>query len=225
MIYLMDTDGEAQGLLPLLPSWKRERLEKLKNEKARLQSGCAWALLGYGLKTEYGRTDWPPVELGVHGKPEFRREEGGLGVPFFSLSHTDGAAMCALDDGPVGADIQKIVPFRERTVRRYASEREWRALTLLPDPERAAIRLWTFKEAYVKYQGTGIGVDLRSLDFSHTVFSEDGARFLLCGLHFLTGAYGDSLYTVCGHTAWGAPALIHREQLEKAACLLETGLI
>lgn len=90
---------------------------------------------------------------GAHGKPmiaDFPKH--------FNLSHSGDYVVCAVSDGEVGVDIQKWVPFKERTAERFFAPEEWKLLQTLPMEQRTEMfyRLWTRKEAYGKYTGLGI---------------------------------------------------------------------
>lgn len=91
---------------------------------------------------------------GEQGKPEI------TDFPkYFNLSHSGDYVVCAVSDGEVGVDIQKWMPFRERTAERFFAAAEWKQLQELPKSQRTEwfYRLWTRKEAYGKYTGQGIG--------------------------------------------------------------------
>lgn len=87
-------------------------------------------------------------ELGIPSLPEIRREAGGKpyfpGYPslHFNLSHSRGAAVCALHDQPVGIDIERLRPAPRRLAKGMEDE--------------AFFLLWTAKEATVKRAGRGI---------------------------------------------------------------------
>lgn len=100
------------------------------------------------------------------GTLSFSYEYGDLGKPRivnfpkkFNLSHSGEYVICAVGDGEVGADIQKWVPYKERTAERFFAPEEWKLLQELDEPRRTEMfyRLWTRKEAYGKYTGQGIG--------------------------------------------------------------------
>ena len=88
--------------------------------------------------------------------PEIARESGGK--PFFpghpdicfNLSHSHGAAVCALHDKPVGVDIEKLRPAPRRLADGMADE--------------AFFRLWTAREATVKRRGEGVTALLRPFE-------------------------------------------------------------
>ena len=96
----------------------------------------------------------------------FSYEYGDLGKPQivnfpkkFNLSHSGDYVICAAGDGEIGADIQKWVPYRERTAERFFAKEEWELLQETDAENRTELfyRLWTRKEAYGKYTGQGIG--------------------------------------------------------------------
>ena len=100
------------------------------------------------------------------GPLSFSYEYGDLGKPQiinfpkkFNLSHSGDYVVCAVGDGEVGADIQKWVPYKERTAERFFAKEEWKLLQEAEESERTELfyRLWTRKEAYGKYTGQGIG--------------------------------------------------------------------
>ena len=93
-------------------------------------------------------------EYGEQGKPQI------VNFPKkFNLSHSGDYVVCAVGDGEVGADIQKWVPYKERTAERFFAPTEWKLLQELPASQRTELfyRLWSRKEAYGKYTGQGIG--------------------------------------------------------------------
>lgn len=63
----------------------------------------AWALLERAL-TDRGLEQMPAVERAPGGKPYFPDRPGLC----FSLSHSGPWALCALGDGPVGADVETV---------------------------------------------------------------------------------------------------------------------
>lgn len=100
-----------------------------------------------------------------------RRSERGApwlepeGMPFVSLSHSGDYTVCALSDGKIGVDLQKMdsLPgekkkdFWKRLLRLaerffHPDDTSWIRL----DPEHRFFTVWSAKEAYVKYAGTGI---------------------------------------------------------------------
>ena len=90
-------------------------------------------------------------EFGLASLPEIARREGGkpwfpeFPEIYFNVSHTKGAAVCAIHNREIGVDVEKLRP----APRRLADGME----------DEAFFRLWTAREATVKRQGR----DWRSL--------------------------------------------------------------
>lgn len=110
-------------------------------------------MLCYTLKKTYGIApkpeDWQKEE---HGKPYLANIEN----IHFNISHSGRMAMCAIDTKPVGVDIEKIKPYSDNVARRIMSAEEWRAFAVAQNKEEMFYKIWTLKEAYLKYTGDGI---------------------------------------------------------------------
>lgn len=108
------TDREAAALLSCLPPERRARLPR--GEGARQGPLCAYGLLRCAARARWGWRTLPETALGPRGKPFFPdRPELA-----FNLSHTQGAALAAVAQGPVGVDIQRVRPARPEIMRRLA---------------------------------------------------------------------------------------------------------
>lgn len=95
----------------------------------------------------------------------------------FNISHCNGLVVCAIDEESVGVDCERPGYFGEILIRKVlaASEQQLLAEKATTDQARQEwfFRLWTLKEAYVKWTGTGVDTDLTAFSFS---FSEDPDR-------------------------------------------------
>lgn len=106
------------------------------------------------------------------GEETLRRTPGGKpyfdfpGAPRFSVSHSGGVWGCALSAQRVGFDLERV------------RERDWQAVAArffhpherdfaLAGGETAFFTLWTAKESYVKYLGTGIDESFSSFCLAH----------------------------------------------------------
>ena len=105
------------------------------------------ALLAFALEETLGGREPPILAKDAGGRP-FLPERPGL---FLSLSHTEGAAVLALSDAPVGVDVERIRPIPPRLGRDFAGGEEtfWRR--------------WTAAEAAAKREGRGAGAVLAAL--------------------------------------------------------------
>ena len=95
-------------------------------------------------------TKCPMWEYNEHGKPFWT--DG----PYFSISHCKAGIAVAVDEEPIGIDIETIRSADEGLIKRVMSAEEQEMIEQAEDPARVFTRLWTQKEAVVKAQGTGI---------------------------------------------------------------------
>lgn len=117
-------------------------------------------LLRWKYEELWGRA-LPEIVVTEEGKPQFADGPG-----FFSLSYTDGLCCCALCDGPVGLDVEKIRSVSANAISRILSREEWLQYSASRDPAECFLRFWTLKEAYCKFTGKGIaGTRLRETSF------------------------------------------------------------
>ena len=117
-------------------------------------------LLLTGAKQVWGFSALPAVERQEGGKPFFPSHP----TCQFNLSHSGTLALCALDDRPVGVDIQIVkTNWRENLPKRVGSELELEWLNAQPDRWAAFALLWSLKESRVKQSGLGLRMSIPSI--------------------------------------------------------------
>ena len=187
MICLFDdlssyTDARFHADLDLLPPSRREKALRYRDPEDGKRSALAFLLLRDALRTEYGILDVPEFRTNEYGKPYFE----DLPV-HFNISHCRDAVAVIVADHPVGIDVESIAPYRPHAARMIACDEELLRIENASDPARAFIRLWTEKEAIVKYEGCGLSHACKDLDPAeydlHTEESPDGR-------YILTACYG-----------------------------------
>lgn len=130
--------------LSWLSASEQEQVLSLGNEGAQRLRIAGRSLARELLARELGCA---PADVSIkrteNGKPVM-----ASGELHFSISHTDGLAVCAVDNAPVGVDAERRGRHvSEALMRRVASADE---LSLIGDDAQLFLRLWTLKEAYVK---------------------------------------------------------------------------
>ena len=160
------TAEEVARLLPLVSAQRREQALRYKHVFGQYCCLRSWIMVeelkgnrekAEGVKGEGMKGKWLYNE---HGKPYW---EGG---PYFSISHCREAIVVAVDDKPIGIDVESIRSADDALIERTmnAQERELiggdelkeKSEELKVESDRMFTRLWTQKEAVVKAQGTGI---------------------------------------------------------------------
>ena len=139
----------------------------------------AYALLELAAREVWGWPSLPEIVREEQGKPYFAHRPQA----HFNLSHSEGLALCGLDGAPIGVDIQVIkTTWQEGLPRRVCSQAELCWLDGQEDRWRAFAQLWALKEARVKYSGTGLRGDIRSIPIplpegGNTLYRMDGLWF------------------------------------------------
>ena len=105
---------------------------------------------------EYGIRE-PRVLRDERGKPYLDGES-----VFLSVSHSGRYFVCVLDSVPVGIDIQQERKLKKEIAHRYFTDRENRWIR--EHGESGFFKLWTRKEAYCKYLGTGLAEIIKGTD-------------------------------------------------------------
>ena len=133
-------------------------------------------MLCEALRKEYGITEKPIFEYGIHGKPFI------IGYPdiHFNISHCREAVLCVVSSRPVGVDVESIRSYKDSLVEytmnpqeiakinqaprpEVMNPQEIAKINQAPRPEVEFVRFWTMKEAVLKLSGEGISKDLKTV--------------------------------------------------------------
>lgn len=162
---------------------KRNQLYQCPSQNGRSLSLYAELLVRSIACQRFGlRNDQLMWRTSPSGKPYLDNIEGF----HFSIAHKDGAIVAAVADSPVGIDIEPLAPIVPSIYRRCFSQAEQSYLLHTPaDMHRRFYEIWTRKEAYVKYSGTGLPLSAHAcaaLDVCSTPFSSEGTDIgIACG--------------------------------------------
>ena len=160
---------------------KRERIACMRRDTDKALALTAHRLLCYALKTVCGFIPHPAdFMLEPKGKPYLK----SMPDVHFSISHSGGMAMCALHDSPVGADIERRRSVGAGVAERIMTAEEFRLYSDTPDRQQLFFQIWTLKEAFVKYRGSGLGMSMSSF---HAYPSVNGGVATDTGCEFWIG--------------------------------------
>ncbi|WP_423059755.1 4'-phosphopantetheinyl transferase family protein [Bacillus safensis] len=170
----IDARQQIERLKPFVSSEKRAAAERF-----RFLIDARRTLLGEVLvrQTIHDMYDLPMdqivFETEGNGKPVVRQ----LPSFHFNLSHSGDWVVCAVDDAPVGIDIEEIKPIDLAIAKRFFSADEYQDLLSQPAERQEAyfFHLWSMKEAFIKLTGKGLSYGLSSFTAR---LSEDGQAAL-----------------------------------------------
>ncbi|MET3139448.1 phosphopantetheinyl transferase [Undibacterium sp. GrIS 1.2] len=150
----------------ILSDAERRRAQAFHNPIAKAEFCCARTLLRFWLSSILNISPLEvPIRIGPHGAPI-------LAPPYhhlkFNLSHAAGKVMLAVaDGGMIGVDLEVLEPCDTSLdlARMVMPDREVALLTRLHGSARmhAFVRLWTRREAVLKYRGCGFAGNDRAL--------------------------------------------------------------
>ena len=153
----LDEDHTFSMLLNFVSEDRRKKTLAFRYAKDRALSLGAGLLLNLAIAREAPGMRMPPeIRMGEYGRP-FLAENG---APSYSLSHSGEYAVCAIGPETVGVDIEKIGTADEAVARRCFLTSELQRV--MRDGTVNAERfysLWTLKESYIKFIGTGLSLD------------------------------------------------------------------
>lgn len=156
-ISILQLEGENfqdySKYIPLLPLERRDRIAQYRSEKSKLVSLAAGLLLQNRL-SHYGISDFT-LRYNSHGKPY------SIKGPFFSISHSGDLVCCAVHSDEIGLDVEIISRARINVAQRSFSIAEMDKLQSQNNSPSEFCRIWTRKEAYLKYLGCGIAKPLK----------------------------------------------------------------
>lgn len=163
---------------------KQERVNRFRCEDDRKRTVAGEML---ARKAVASRCNVPSESI-VFGKNE-------NGKPFaenldvqFNISHSEDMVVCAVDDKPVGIDIEKIRQINLKIAKRVYTQDEIFYLTAGKDLSENQdsfvlerfFELWTAKEAYLKYLGCGIIDNLNTLSVKReNVYTEKDDDYII----------------------------------------------
>ena len=158
----------------MIQSEEKERIEKFRYREDMISSLIGRLFLrGFAVQTLAQHNHNIRLVRTERGKPVLEADCGWD----YNVSHAgDWVVFGALESGQVGLDVMRTTDCRIdrlddffRIMDRQFTQDEWAAIRGERENEEEQLarffRNWTLKESYVKGIGTGLNVDLRSLNF------------------------------------------------------------
>ncbi len=102
-------------------------------------------------------------EYNEYGKPRLK----GIDSLNFNISHSGDFVILAIDNKPIGVDIEKIQNVDSvKIAKRFFTNEEFEWLMNQEEKIVNFYKLWTLKECYIKFLGKGIGEYLKAFSFT-----------------------------------------------------------
>ena len=214
----------SAALTAMLPAGRAERMQRYRQHSDRLRCLTAGLLAKRAAAEAFG---CPDAEVHLpEGKPPYALCRGKK--LYLSLSHAGNCVLCMRSFSPCGADLETVAPdsARDGLAEQFfcAPEAAWIAegSTELQRHTRFT-QIWTMKEAYLKYCGTGLR---RPLDSFVIIPQADAAGFAVqdpayaqaAALCCMTGTAGDCLYAAVSEQPADAVQILESDQFFREIC-------
>lgn len=183
MIYIFDHLSEishhlVSKIYSFMPKNRQEKFQRYRKFEDQKNCALVYALLLFGLQQQYPDLDCSHLKFcyAAHGKP-FLENQPSI---HFNMSHTSLAVACAISSVPIGIDIEGLIPYSLDFCKYVCSKDELLHLEQLASAQERSIALttlWTRKEAYLKYKGTGITQDLKDINSYALPYANDFTCF------------------------------------------------
>ncbi|MBR2048943.1 MAG: 4'-phosphopantetheinyl transferase superfamily protein [Oscillospiraceae bacterium] len=165
---------------------RKQRADRYLRREDGLRCLAAGELLRRTVEQELGITEFTVVK-DPGGKPRI----AGQDHFHYNLSHSGSRVVIACGDSPVGVDVQQMCmdAGKENLAKRFFTQEEQAYVFASPEQTGARFyRVWTGKESYLKYLGTGLKKSLDSFsilspEISHMLkirYLPDGYCVSLC---------------------------------------------
>jgi len=174
--------GSGMAALP----WedRREKVLRFRFDKDRRLCLGAGLLAAFALR-QAGAKDLR-LHLSEFGKPSL----ASYPDIHFNLSHSGTLAVCAVSDRPVGVDAEELTPYAPDVASVCFQPRETAWVEREADRGLAFTRLWTRKESWLKYLGTGLSLPANTFSalpgetpadgIALTEYETGGCRICVC---------------------------------------------
>lgn len=167
-----DFEGLYQELYQRVSPDRKRRADRYLRREDGLRCLAAGDLLRDTVERVLGITEFEVVK-DPGGKPRI----AGQDRFYYNLSHSGNRVVIAWGDSPVGVDVQQMHmdSGREDLAMRFFTEHEQTYIFDSPDNRSERFfRVWTGKESYLKYLGTGLRKSLNSF----SIFSAEISSML-----------------------------------------------
>lgn len=144
------------GVFEAFGEGERKRIEEISLPRTRDLSLRGLIALKY-LAERSGVEGELEIKRGDNGKPYFKNWPY-----FFNISHSGDVSAAALSVEPVGIDIERVIskPSLPKIAKRFFSEAEYLRYKESGESAEEFYRIWTAKEAVVKYKGASLAQSL-----------------------------------------------------------------
>ena len=188
-------DKHYQTHLDELYKERRDAVVRLKNRTAAIMSMATGIELQNIIHKECGMTTEDiAFDKNLNGKPYLNGANGFC----FNISHSGNMLVIAYGDEEMGVDVERIKEGNLKVAARCFTKEELAYINGNNSPREEILvherftKVWTMKEAYLKYKGIGISVPLNSFCVSPVEKNVKGDN-----VEFVIKTFGEYVIAIC----------------------------
>lgn len=156
-------------LIDEFPKDLKEYILEFQRPSDRNLSAVGYSLLAYILKP-YG-ISLKFLDRDIHNRPFIKEFAGD-----FNISHSHQSTICAVSTkGRIGIDIEYIRDIELTPFQEQFSSKQWQRILNNSNTLKSFYNAWCKKEAIIKLDGRGLGIELREIPLAKT-FTFDNKR-------------------------------------------------
>ena len=91
------------------------------------------------------------IKYNKYGKPYLKQNQN----IYFNISNSNNTVCIGISDQPIGVDLEYVKPRNIKAIMQFLHSSECEYINSSGSSECAFYEIWTMKEAYLKYLGTG----------------------------------------------------------------------
>lgn len=150
-------DISDENILSKMSVRRLEKINRIKPEKSKKQSIGAELVLNGALRHEINAKTPVLWDTDDNGKLFIPGEEIHV-----NLSHSGDWAVCAVSDGSVGIDIERVKTADIAIAKRFFTPQEYNYIKNSALQDDAFFEMWVRKESFIKAVGKGLAIPLSS---------------------------------------------------------------
>jgi len=145
---------------------KKSKIKRFSNKKDKIRALIGELLIRTVIAEKLGIKNKNIIfNKNQYGKPYLKDYENFN----FNISHSGDFVVCAIDDKPIGIDIEQVKHMEYEDIAKIfflASEFEYIAKADLCSRIKKFYEIWTLKESYIKCCGQGLSMPLKSFSIN-----------------------------------------------------------
>ena len=162
---IAEIDSDIYSLLRDSASQERRtRADKFYHLDDSKRCICSEHLLRHSLFESTGHCGAIDIRLNQYGKPYVQSVDGF----FYNISHCGLWVILGYGETEIGVDVERIREDNSGIAERFFTPSERTYIDIPDEAERGRrfMQLWTLKESYIKYLGTGLSTGLNTFSIN-----------------------------------------------------------